>query len=187
MNEGEQHPEPEQPQSEAPAVETPPKTGGVRFAEQVEQLEKKVAEAETKATQNWDKALRAVAELENVKRRAERDVESAHKYALEKFSNALLPVIDSLEKALEVKVDAPEIQSMRQGIEMTLKMFTDTVAKFGLEMVNPMGQEYDPHVHEAMTLVDNAEVQPNTVIAVYQKGWKLNGRLVRPARVVVSK
>ncbi len=185
MNQGDQTPFTE-PQSETQAEQTAA-TGGVRFAEQLEQLEKKVAEAETKATQNWDKALRAVAELENVKRRAERDVEGAHKYALEKFSNALLPVIDSLERALEVKIDAPEIQSMRQGVEMTLKMFTDTVAKFGLEMISPMGQQYDPHVHEAMTLVDNPDVEPNTVMAVYQKGWRLNGRLVRPARVVVSK
>ena len=153
----------------------------------IEQLEKELSEAEAKASLNWDKALRAVAELENIKRRAERDVESAHKYSIEKFANGLLPVIDSLEKALEVKSDLPEMKTMRQGIEMTLKLFTDTVAKFGLEMVNPMGEQYDPHVHEAMTLVDNGEVSPNTVMAVYQKGWKLNGRLVRPARVVVSK
>ncbi len=158
----------------------------LRFAEKIEQLEKAVAEAQEKATQNWDKALRAVAELENVKRRAERDVESAHKFALERFAQALLPIADSLEKTLEVKV-AADTQKLFEGVEMTFKMFVDTVAKFGLEMLNPMGQAFDPHLHEAMAMVEDPKVAPNTVITVYQKGYRLHGRVVRPARVVVSK
>lgn len=166
----------------------------VRFAEKVEQLQKeleaanaKVEKAEEKAQENWDKALRTLAEIENIRKRAEQDVEKAHKFAVEKFANGLLPVIDSLEKALEVSAETAEVQAMRSGIELTIKMFVDTVAKYGLVQINPVGEAFDPEVHEAMSMIEDPNYESNVVIQVYQTGYTLNGRLVRPARVVVNK
>lgn len=153
-------------------------------AAKIEHLEKQLAEAEQKSAQNWDKTLRAVAELDNVRRRAERDVENAHKFALERFIQALLPVLDSLEKTLETSVE--DVKVLREGVQLTHKMLGDVMAKFGLETVDPQGIPFDPHTHEAMAMVPDATVPSNTVIKVYQKGYRLYGRVVRPARVVVS-
>ena len=161
--------------------------GGLRFAEQIEALEKSLAETQEKAELNWDKALRAVAELENTKRRAEKDVENAHKFALDKFAKALLPVVDSLEKALEINSDSADVKAMREGVDMTHKMFVDTVEKFGLSLPHPLGEVFDPEHHEAMAMIDHPDAEPNTVVDVFQRGCLLNGRLVRPARVVVAK
>ena len=158
---------------------------GKRFEEQIQQLQQDLEAAEKKAADNWDKALRAVAELENTKRRAEKDVSNAHKYALERFAQDLLPVIDSLEKALEVSSEQPEIKAMQEGVAMTLKLFVDTVKKYGLQQIDPVGEPFDPNHHEAMSMQPNPQMEPNTVMAVIQRGYVLNGRLVRPARVVV--
>ncbi|GGC94607.1 nucleotide exchange factor GrpE [Vreelandella lutescens] len=148
------------------------------LAAQVEELEQSLAEAK-------DQALRAAAEAQNVRRRAEQEAEKARKFALEKFVKELLPVVDSLEKALEsMQEDASDVH--REGVSMTLKMQLDVLNKFGVESIEPHGEPFDPQVHEAMAMVPNPELDPNTVMDVMQKGYLLNGRLVRPAMVVVS-
>jgi len=148
------------------------------LAARVEELEQSVAEAK-------DQALRAAAEAQNVRRRAEQEAEKARKFALEKFVKELLPVVDSLEKALEAMADEAT-EAHREGVAMTLKMQQDVLAKFGVEILEPAGEPFDPQFHEAMAMVPNPELDPNTVMEVFQKGYLLNGRLVRPAMVVVS-
>lgn len=162
------------------------KAPGLRFEEQVENLQKELDAASKKAEENWDKALRAVAELENVKRRAEKDVMNAHKFALEKFAKELLPVLDSMEKALEIEGEHAEVKKLHEGVELTLKMFLASVKKFGLEQINPVGEPFDPNHHEAMSMVPVPDAKSQTVIDVLQRGYSLNGRLVRPARVIVA-
>ncbi|AUF98010.1 nucleotide exchange factor GrpE [Pseudomonas sp. 02C 26] len=135
-----------------------------------------------------DQSLRAVADLQNVRRRAEQDVEKAHKFALEKFASDLLPVIDSLERGLELSsADDETIKPMRDGIELTLKMFSDTLKRYNLEAIDPHGEPFNAEHHQAMAMQESAEVEPNSVLKVFQKGYMLNGRLLRPAMVVVSK
>ena len=139
-----------------------------------------------------DAALRAQADAQNVMRRAEQDVEKARKFALERFCNELLPVVDNLERALEATVgdavdDNEIVKPIAQGVALTLKSFLDALKKFNIEAVEPEGEPFDPQLHQAMSLVENPDVEPNTVIAVMQKGYTLNGRLVRPAMVMVSK
>ena len=135
-----------------------------------------------------DQAIRAKAEVQNMRRRVEQDVEKAHKFALEKFAKELLPIIDGLEKAVEAEVAADnEMTTFREGVEMTLSMFTSGVKKFNLEQIDPVGHPFDPSLHEAMSLVDAPDSEPNTVIASMQKGYTLSGRLIRPAMVMVSK
>lgn len=145
-----------------------------------------VLEEELAAAQ--DQALRMAADLQNVRRRAEQDVEKAHKFALEKFAGDLLPVIDSLERGLELS--SPEDQSIkavREGMELTLKLFHDTLKRYQVEAVDPHGAPFDPERHQAMAMQESASVEPNSVLKVFQKGYLLNGRLLRPAMVVVSK
>ncbi len=175
----------DKPTQDKTAEKTDKKKTGPRFEDQIAAVERSLAAAEKKAADNWDKALRAIAELENTKRRAERDVENAHKYALERFAQDLLPVIDSMEKALEVASEHPEVAAMKQGIELTMKMFVDAVKKYGLEQLEPVGEVFDPNHHEAMSMQPNPDLPPNTVMTVFQRGYLLNGRLIRPARVVV--
>ncbi len=135
-----------------------------------------------------DTQLRAQAEVQNVRRRAEQDVEKAHKFALDKFAQELLPVIDSLERAVEACSSEDEaVVALREGAEMTLKLFLSSVEKFNLMVVDPVGQPFDPELHQAMSMVDAPDAQPNAVVAVMQKGYTLNGRLVRPAMVMVAK
>jgi molecular chaperone GrpE len=135
-----------------------------------------------------DSVVRAAAEVENMRRRAQQDVEKAHKFALEKFANELLPVIDNLERAIEFADKSNEaILPILEGVEMTAKSFADTVAKFGVEVINPQGESFNPEFHQAMSIQPSTEVAPNTVLAVMQKGYSLNGRLLRPAMVMVSK
>ena len=132
--------------------------------------------------------LRAQAEALNVKRRAEQDVEKARKFALEQFAKDLLPVVDNLERALEAASgDDEAVRPIAEGVELTLKSFLDAMAKYKIEVVDPQGEPFDPNLHQAMSMVENNEVEPNSVIAVMQKGYTLNGRLVRPAMVMVSK
>ncbi len=134
-----------------------------------------------------DQALRAMAEVQNVKRRAEQDVEKAHKFALDKFVESLLPVVDSLEQGLKNASAAEDSQAaMREGMELTLKLMLDTLAKHKVEQLNPMGEPLDPNFHQAITMVPNPDMEPNTVMDVVQKGYSLNGRCVRPAMVVVA-
>ncbi|MCD8547470.1 MAG: nucleotide exchange factor GrpE [Aeromonadaceae bacterium] len=151
-------------------------------------LLEKLEAAEAAAAEERDRAVRAVAEMENIRRRAAQDVEKAHKFALEKFVGELLPVIDNLERALEAGDQANELlKPLLEGVELTLQSMQNSVAKFGVQAINPQGQPFDPNQHQAMSLIENAEVAPNTVIAVMQKGYELNGRVVRPAMVMVAK
>ncbi len=149
---------------------------------EVEKLQAEVASQK-------DQLMRSLAEIQNVRRRAEQDVEKAHKFALEKFSRELLPVVDSLEKTVETSrsADGDQLVALREGSEMTLALLIGTLAKFGLAVVDPMGEPFDPQLHEAMSMVEQPSAEPNSVIAVVQKGYTLNGRLLRPAMVVVSK
>lgn len=155
--------------------------------EQYRQMEQDLEDARGRAEENWNKLLRIQAEQDNLRKRSQRDIENAHKYALEKFVNELLPVKDSLELGLSAAEGEGDIEKIRQGTELTLKMFADVLAKFGVEEVNPVGEKFDPEHHQAMSMQENAEVAPNSVLAVMQKGYLLNDRLVRPAMVVVSK
>lgn len=143
-----------------------------------------LVELQAKADENWDKYLRAAAELENVRKRAARDVENAHKFALERFAADLLTVCDSLEMALAA--DEASADSLKAGSEATMKQLTSVLQRFGVEELNPEGEPFDPAVHEAMTMQPSDEQEPGSVLTVFQKGYALNGRLLRPARVVVA-
>lgn len=146
-----------------------------------ELLEQQLGEAK-------DQALRIQAEMQNLRRRTERDIENAHKYALDKFVTDLLPVVDNLERALaSINSEDASQEAVSEGIELTLKSFVDVLSRFKVEQVDPAGEPFDPDLHQAMTMVPNPELEPNTVMDVFQKGYTLNGRLIRPAMVVVSK
>ncbi len=136
-----------------------------------------------------DTALRAQADAQNVKRRAEQDVEKARKFALEQFAKELLAVVDNLERTLEATAGQEDdgVKPITEGVELTLKSFLDALKKFNVEAIDPQGEPFDPNLHQAMSMVENNEVEPNSVIAVMQKGYTLNGRLLRPAMVMVSK
>ena len=154
----------------------------------IDALQKELKQAHKKAAENWDKVVRIQAEMENLKRRTQKDLENAHKYGLEKFSKELLSVIDSLELGIQASTsDNPEVVALKQGSELTIKQFEAVFAKFNIEAVNPEGEVFNPEMHQAMTMHPSADVAPNTVINVFQKGYILNGRLIRPAMVVVSK
>lgn len=142
-----------------------------------------VAALEARASENWDKYLRAMAELENVRKRAARDVEHARRYSLESFARELLAVRDSLELGLDAEADA---ESLREGSRATLKLLASSMEQFGITEVDPLGEPFDPQLHEAMMMQPSTEAEPGTVLTVYQKGYSLNGRLLRPARVVVA-
>ncbi len=144
-----------------------------------------LAELQAKADENWDKYLRALAELENIRKRAEREVANAHKFALERFATDLLAVCDSLEMAQVAERDA-SIESLIEGNEATLKLLGTVLRRFGIEELDPQGEPFDPNLHEAMTMQPSDTVEPGSVINVFQKGYALNGRLLRPARVVVA-
>ena len=132
-----------------------------------------------------DLALRAEAEMQNLQRRTARDVENAHKFGVEKFVLNMLPVVDSLEKAIESTGDNAD--AIAQGVRLCHKLMVDTLNKEGVEIIDPVGEPFDPNEHQAMSMVENPDMEPNSVLAVVQKGCKLNGRLVRPAMVMVSK
>ncbi|MFS2222009.1 nucleotide exchange factor GrpE [Pantoea sp. B65] len=153
--------------------------------ERIAQLEAELAQSQSGVR---EAQLRAQAEIENIRRRAELDIEKAHKFALEKFANELLPVIDSLERALELADKAnPELTAMIEGIELTLKSLLDAVRKYGVEVVGETNVPFNPDVHQAMSMMESEDVPPNHVLMVMQRGYTLNGRLLRPAMVAVSK
>ena len=148
---------------------------------QIEQLQQQLADAK-------DQALRAAAEAQNVRRRAEKDVENAHKFALEKFAGGLLPIADNLERTLEAADRGNEaVKPLLEGVELTRKTLLDVLAKFQVEQIDPLGAPFDPQFHEAVSMVDNPAAEPNSVLHVMQKGFTLNGRLLRAAMVVVAK
>lgn len=144
-----------------------------------------LAALEAKAQENWDKFLRTAAELENVRKRAARDVEHARKFALERFATELLAVWDSLDAGLEAAGQA-DAAALREGSEATLKLLAKVMGQFGVEELDPLGEPFDPNFHEAMTMQPSADMEPGSVMMVVQKGYMLNGRLLRPARVVVA-
>ena len=136
-----------------------------------------------------DAALRAQAEAQNARRRAEQEVEKARKFALERFAGALLPVVDNMERSIDAvaEVAVDEVKPIAEGVELTLKSLMEVLGKFNIEQINPVGEPFDPQLHQAMTMVPNPDLEPNTVMDVMQKGYTLSGRLIRPAMVVVSK
>lgn len=151
-------------------------------------LELELKEAREEAAAHLDDFLRARAEIDNLRKRAARDVEQAHKYGLERFMTELLPVKDSVELGLNAADDTEvDAHKLREGLELTLKLFDAASAKFGLEEVNPEGQRFDPEYHQAMSTQEVAGVEPGTVVTVVQKGYLLNDRLLRPAMVIVAK
>lgn len=154
-----------------------------------DEIEQRIKEAvEAALAEQKDSVLRAQAEVQNMRRRCEADVEKAHKYALERFSTELLTVIDNLERALQAVPQAGDdaVKALYEGVELTLKGFMDTLEKFGVECIDPQGEPFDPQLHQAMSMQDAPDVEPNTVLAVMQKGYSLNGRVIRPAMVMVS-
>ncbi|NOR79521.1 MAG: nucleotide exchange factor GrpE [Methyloprofundus sp.] len=153
----------------------------------IEALQKQLAQAENKAAENWDKVLRIQAEMDNLKRRTQKDLDSAHKYGLEKFAKELLNVIDSLELGIQAATsDDPEVLKLKEGSELTIKQFETVFAKFNIEAIDPLGQPFNPEFHQAMSMQPAEDAEPNSVISVFQKGYVLNGRLIRPAMVVVA-
>lgn len=150
-------------------------------------LNKLLNVAQKKADEHYEQLVRARAELENLKRRHSQELEKAHKYALDKFVAELLGVRDSLELGFAAALDdAADVAKLREGTELTLKMLGDVMGKFGVEQIDPSNQPFNPEQHQAMSLQPRNDVEPNTVVAVVQKGYSLNGRLVRPAMVMVS-
>ncbi len=182
-------PEIEQTADSAENLETPEVLEEALDEEQPEQsFEDLVGQLQEDVLAARDAALRAQADAQNVKRRAEQDVEKARKFALERFSGDLLPVIDNLERTLEAASGGDDAsKSIAEGVELTLKSLLDALKKYNIEAVNPAGEPFDPQLHQAMTMVENPDLEPNTVMDVMQKGYTLNGRLIRPAMVIVSK
>ena len=165
----------------AGADEMPPEPGP-------EELGRLLEDARSKADEHWDLVLRTQAELENLKRRHERDLENAHKYALDKFVAEIVGVWDSLELGHQAAQDeSADVAKLREGTELTLQQLSSVMAKFGVEQINPEGEPFNPEFHQAMSMQPRGDVPPNTVVAVIQRGYTLNGRLVRPALVMVSK
>jgi molecular chaperone GrpE len=168
------------------AMKEPPKEN--RWEPNSTELRQLLEDSRAKADAHWNDLLRARAETENARRRAERDVENAHKFALERFATELLPVKDSLELGLAAVAEAgaADVSKLREGMDLTLKMLATVMGKFGINEVNPMNERFNPELHQAMTVQPSAAVPPNTVLTVYQKGYLLNERLIRPALVIVS-
>jgi len=134
-----------------------------------------------------DQSLRAQAELENFRKRTARDVENAHKYALDRFIAELLPVVDSIDLGVDASVTTGDIEGLREGMKLTRKKFLDTLEKFGVKALDPQGEKFNPDRHEAISTQEVDGAEPGTIITVMQKGYVLNGRLVRPAMVVVAR
>lgn len=154
----------------------------------IEELSTQLEQANAKVQENWDKALRIQAEMENLKKRSQKDVENAHKFALEGFAKEMLVVVDSLEMGIQAAIaDVPEVISLREGSELTLKQFQAGLRKFNIIAIDPTGETFNPAQHQAMSMTETDEAEPNTVVTVFQKGYLLNSRVIRPAMVVVAK
>lgn len=165
-----------------PGADSPASDGGA----ELERLRAQLAEAQGQLGQHREQVLRAAAELENIRRRAARDVEQAHKFALEKFAQELLPVRDSLELAAASAATA-DAASLAAGQEATLKLLARAFEKFAVNAIDPVGEPFDPQRHEAMAMQPSATAEPDSVLQVVQRGYELNGRLLRPARVIVAR
>lgn len=170
--------------TEAGAGENGSESGGSATAEE---LTLQLEDARSKADENWNLLVRAKAENDNLRKRHERELENAHKYALERFVTELLAVRDSMELGLNAaQEEGADVEKLLEGTELTLKLFSDLMDRFNVEQINPEGETFDPELHQAMSMQPRDDVPPNTVVAVVQKGYTLNGRLIRPAMVMVS-
>lgn len=154
---------------------------------ELEQLQQQLAESEQQVAQMKDQMLRDHAETQNIRKRLQRDVENARKFALEKFVTELLPVLDNLERSIEAVGDDENLKPFREGVELTYKSFLDALEKFNVKQIDPVGEPFDANFHQAMTMVPNPDMEPNSVMDCMQKGYTLNDRLLRAAMVVVSK
>ena len=152
-----------------------------------QELHALLTDARDKADEHWDQCLRLQADIENLRKRRERDVANAHKFALEKFAVDLLPVRDSLEMGLAAAADSGDAAKLKEGSELTLKMLVSAMEKYNIQEVNALNEQFNPEYHEAMSMQEREDVPPNTVVTVVQKGYLLNDRLIRPAMVIVSK
>ncbi|MEQ3638924.1 MAG: nucleotide exchange factor GrpE [Alteromonas sp.] len=156
--------------------------------QRIYELETALSEAQATIKEQQDGVLRARADADNARRRAEGEVEKARKFALERFAGELLPVVDNLERAIELSdSDNEAVKPLLEGVEMTHKSFMSTIEKFGLTLIDPQGETFNPDLHQAMSMQESADHAPNTVMAVMQKGYQINGRLLRPAMVMVSR
>lgn len=153
----------------------------------VEFLQGQLEKLQEQSKVSLDKVVRAQAEMENLRKRAARDVENAHKYALERFTSELLPIIDSLELGLSASVKAKNLDDLCKGMELTLEMFNTVMEKFGITMIEPKGEKFNPELHDAVSMQETDDSNSGIIIEVMQKGYTLNGRLIRPAMVVVAK
>ncbi len=182
-------------ETEAEVVGTDADIDWNQAADEIDEKEAKIAQleaallvSEERLKEQQDSVLRARAEVENMRRRSEQEVDKARKFALSRFAEELLPVIDNLERAIQAADGEVEaITPLLEGVELTHKTFVDTIAKFGLKEINPHGEAFNPEFHQAMSIQESAEHEPNTVMFVMQKGYELNGRVLRPAMVMVSK
>lgn len=152
-----------------------------------EELNLLLEDARNKADEHWDQLVRARAEMDNLRKRHQRELENAHKFSLERFVNALIPVRDSMELGLEAaRGEGADLDKFHEGAELTLKLLSDVMIKFEVEQLDPVGEPFNPELHQAMSIQPREDLPPNTVVTVVQKGYTLNGRLVRPAMVIVS-
>lgn len=182
-------------ETEAEVVGTDADIDWNQAADEIDEKEAKIAQleaallvSEERVKEQQDSVLRARAEVENMRRRSEQEVDKARKFALSRFAEELLPVIDNLERAIQAADGEVEaIKPLLEGVELTHKTFVDTIAKFGLKEINPHGEVFNPEFHQAMSIQESAEHEPNTVMFAMQKGYELNGRVLRPAMVMVSK
>ncbi|ENO1848668.1 nucleotide exchange factor GrpE [Vibrio vulnificus] len=152
------------------------------------ELEAALLASEARVKEQQDSVLRAKAEVENMRRRTEQEIDKARKYALNRFAEELLPVIDNLERAIQAAdAESEAVKPLLEGVELTHKTFVDVVSKFGLKEINPEGQPFNPEWHQAMSIQESPDHESNTVMFVMQKGYELNGRVIRPAMVMVAK
>ncbi len=182
-------------QRNKPQAEEQPREGVVETGPEAEEpaggeaaLPAELEQAQQKAAEHWEQLLRARAEMENLRRRSERELENAHKYAIERFARELLPVKDSLEMGLEAaRSEGSGSEKLIEGTELTLKMLHSALEKFGVREIDPAGEPFNPELHQAMSMAESVEQAPNSVLHVMQKGYLLNDRLIRPAMVVVAR
>jgi len=153
---------------------------------ELERLQQALTQAEERARANWDQYLRAVADLENIRKRAERDVQAANRYGLEKFAGELIPVLDSLELAVQ-SGEGADARTLVEGQKATLRLLSRAFEKLGITEIDPKGEKFDPNRHEAMMVQESPNSPPDSVLQVIQRGYELNGRVLRPARVIVAK
>lgn len=176
-----------EPRNDTPEQPVPDETLAAAAPEAGEATADAAARIAELEAQLRDQLLRSQAEIQNIQRRAERDVTNAHKYALEKFAGSLLDVADNLERALgATSPDDPAVKALHEGVVLTHKLFVDTLRRFAVEPVDPIGAPFDPELHQAISMQPSTTAEPNTVTAVFQKGYTLSGRLLRPAMVVVA-